>query len=260
MSAGALTHTIAMGERPSTSQPAHAGRTSTVRALVAAGATLNAHTRYGWSPLTDACKEGHHECVAVLVAAGADVNTVHSFMSETPLSLAVERSGCLRCVQILLDAGARVNGPPDSWAPLHGAVWGSDTTGSKSEDCISALLRAGADVNALDHRGRTPLYLAMQVENDEHLDDRPCRLVTTLLRKGGEVQASVYLRFELDWELMDSKRAIEYVYAVRRAGGIERYEAMRRAPFITALTRCFPLPSDTIPLVVEFWVRRALEY
>ena len=112
---------------------AHAGRTSTVRALVAAGATLNAHTRYGWSPLTDACKEGHHECVAVLVAAGADVNTVHSFMSETPLSLAVERSGCLRCVQILLDAGARVNGPPDSWAPLHGAVWGSDTTGSKSE-------------------------------------------------------------------------------------------------------------------------------
>ena len=100
----------------------------------------------------------------------------------------------------------------------------------------------------------------MQVENDEHLDDRPCRLVTTLLRKGGEVQASVYLRFELDWELMESKRAIEYVYAVRRAGGIARYEAMRRAPFVAAFTRCFPLPSDTIPLVVAFWVRRALEY
>ena len=98
---------------------AHAGRTSTVRALVAAGATLNASTRYGWSPLTDACKEGHHECVAVLVAAGADVNTVHSFMSETPLSLAAERSGCLRCVQILLDAGARVNGPPDSLSLIH---------------------------------------------------------------------------------------------------------------------------------------------
>jgi hypothetical protein len=241
---------------------ARAGRTSTVRALVAAGATLNARTHYGWSPLTDACKEGHHECVAVLVAAGADVNTVHSSFRETALTVAAERSGCLRCVQILLDAGARVNGPPDSWAPLHGAVWGSDTTGSKSEDCISALLRAGADINALDHRGRSPLYLAMVVETDQRLDDddRPCRLVTTLLRKGGEVQASVYLRFELDWELVESQRAIEYVYAVRRAGGIARYETMRRAPFITALTRCFPLPSDTIPIVVAFWVRRALEY
>ena len=49
---------------------------------------------------------------------------------------------------------------------------------------------------------------------------------------------------------------------LRQAGGIVRYEKMRRAPFITALTRCggFPIPSDTIPLVVEFWVRRALEY
>ena len=51
-----------------------------------------------------------------------------------------------------------------------------------------------------------------------------------------------------------------YVDAVRFDGGIVRYEKMSRAPFITALTRCFPLPSDTIPLIVEFWVRRALEY
>ena len=177
---------------------------------------------------------------------------------ETTLTFAADADqGSLRCVEVLLEAGASVRVPPNTWSPLHAAIWGR---GDARCECAVALLRAGADVNALDHRGRTPLYLAMQVENDKHLDDRPCRLVTTLLRKGGEVQASVYLRFELDWELMESKRAIEYVYAVRRAGGIARYEAMRRAPFITALTRCFPLPSDTIPLVVEFWVRRALEY
>ena len=238
---------------------AHAGRTSTVRALVAAGATLNARTRYGWSPLTDACKEGHHECVAVLVAAGADVNTVHSFMSETPLSLAAERSGCLRCVQILLDAGARVNGPPDSWAPLHGAIWGSDTNKSKSEDCIIALLRAGADINAFDHIERSPLNLAMYIETNLLLENHPCRLVTTLLRKGARLQAPDELP-TMNIDGMKNSKAMAYVDAVRQAGGIVNYEKMRRSPFITALTRCFLLPSDTIPLVVEFWVRHALEY
>ena len=240
-----------------------AGRTSTVRALVAAGASLDVRRYSAWSPLTDACRWGHHECVAVLVAAGADVNMMHGNLNESVLSVAAERSGCLRCIRTLLNAGARVNGPPNSWSPLHGAVWGSGREfgrdRSKSEDCVNALLRAGADINAMDHLRRSPLYLAMYVETDRRLEDHPCRLVTTLLRKGARLEAPD----ELPTQNKDGEgnsRAIAYVNAVRQAGGIVRYEKMRRAPFITALTRCFPLPSDTIPLVVEFWVRRALEY
>ena len=239
-----------------------AGRTSTVRALVAAGASLDVRRYSAWSPLTDACRWGHHECVAVLVAAGADVNMMHGNLNESVLSVAAERSGCLRCIRTLLDAGARVNGPRNSWSPLHGAVWGNHRRNiSKSEDCVNALLRAGADINAMDHLRRSPLYLAMYVETDQRLEDHPCRLVTTLLRKGARLEAPD----ELPTQNKDGEgnsRAVAYVDAVRQAGGIARYETMRRAPFVAAFTRCgvLPIPSDTIPLVVEFWVRRALEY
>ena len=239
---------------------ANAGRTSTVRALVAAGASLNLRDEPGWTPLARACGGGHHECVAALVAAGADLNvTFNDEIKETALSAAAEYSGSVRCIQILLDAGAPVNGPRDAWSGLHGAVWGSRRNKTKSEDCISTLLKAGADINAVDHLRRSPLHLAMVVETDQRLEHHPCRLVATLLRNGARLEAPDELPTEdIEGEL--ETRATMYVDAVRFDGGIVRYEKMRRAPFITALTRCFPLPSDTIPLIVEFWVRRALEY
>ena len=238
---------------------AQAGRTSAVRALVAAGASINIRDWSGWTPLALTCRAGHHECVAVLAAAGADVNMVCDSIGSTALTMAAEKRGCVRCIQILLDAGAHVNGPGDQWAPLHGAIWGSDTNKSKSEDCIIALLRAGADINAFDHIERSPLNLAMYIETNLLLENHPCRLVTTLLRKGARLQAPDELP-TMNIDGMKNSKAMAYVDAVRQAGGIVNYEKMRRSPFITALTRCFPLPSDTILLVVEFWVRHALEY
>ena len=66
---------------------ANAGRTSTVRALVAAGASLNLRDEPGWTPLARACEKGHHECVAALVAAGADLNVMfNGEIGETALS------------------------------------------------------------------------------------------------------------------------------------------------------------------------------
>ena len=81
------------------------------------------------------------------------------------------------------------------------------------------------------------------------------RLISTLLRAGARLPAA-------DTSYRRSSPAIAYIDAIRRAGGYARYETMRRAPFITALTRCggFPIPDDMISIVVGFWVRRALEY
>ena len=262
---------------------AHAGAASAVRALVAAGASLDPRTQTsqivleitlannthackwqverGWTPLLVACFLARHECVSVLVAAGASVHaslerTPGGGCTETTLTLAAEE-GCLRSVQILLDAGASVRVPANSWSPLHASIWGCEEA---RYECAVALLRAGADVNALDHMGRSPLDLAITSIPERRAKNR--RLISTLLREGARLPAAnhqVFMRYEIR---VENPQIITYIDAIRRAGGYARYETMRRAPFVAALTRCggFPLPSEMISIVVAFWVQHALEY
>ena len=259
---------------------ANAGRVSTVRALIARGASLDPctvavedgdddeeeeefagdwQTHYGgWTPLLLACRGGHHECVSVLVAAGASVHASVDVSSsgdcvESTLTLSAE-TGSLRSLQMVLDAGASVHVPANSWSPLHAAIWGR---GEARYECVAALLRAGADANALDHVGRSVLELAVQPRRA----GTP-RLISTLLRKGARplaADSAVLSYYDIK---VYNPQIITYFDAIRRAGGYARYEAMRRAPFVAALTRCggFPIPDDMMSIVVAFWVRRALEY
>ena len=283
---------------------ARAGSVSTVRLLVAAGARVSGRGDWTFSfpegpaldtPLMVACAGGHHEVVAFLVDAGAEVNTVYGesgdrprrqpasaagVYTETALTNAAE-AGCLRSVQILLDGGASVDAPPNSWAPLHAAIWGEDGHDGEpdrfgwskegeeqarqarqaSHDTAVALLRAGADVNALDHLGRSPLVLALRAlqipriiyTEYPRLDPR---LISTLLRKGARLPApdDPTLR-------ASASNVTTYIEAVRQAGSIARYETARRAPFVAALTRCggFPIPSDMISRVVAFWLQDPLD-
>ena len=256
---------------------------SAVRALVAAGASLDPRTQTsqivleitlannthackwqverGWTPLLVACFLARHECVSVLVAAGASVHaslerTPGGGCTETTLTLAAEE-GCLRSVQILLDAGASVRFPANSWSPLHASIWSNEEA---RYECAVALLRAGADVNALDHFGISPLDLAIRSIPERRTKNR--RLISTLLREGARLPAAnhqVFMRYDIR---VENPQIITYIDAIRSAGGYARYETMRRAPFVAAFTRCggFPLPSEMISIVVAFWVQHALEY
>ena len=257
---------------------AHDGAAGAARALIAAGASLDPRIQIiagipkaykekayywqvypGYTPLLVACKGGHHECVSVLVAAGASVHATVPGGGirepETTLTFAAAADqGSLRCVQVLLEAGASVHVPLNTWSPLHAAIFSRSTA---RYECAAALLRAGADVNALDDCGRSPLMFAIDMESTR---SGSRRLISTLLRAGARLPAAdtSYRRSEPAF----SHELIPYIDAIRRAGGYARYETMRRAPFITALTRCggFPIPDDMISIVVGFWVRRALEY
>jgi len=70
------------------------------------------------------------------------------------------RSGCLRCAQSLVKAGADVNKPnPDGITPLLNAL------DNKRFDLAMFLLDKGANPNVWDMNGRTPVYMAIDMNS-----------------------------------------------------------------------------------------------
>jgi ankyrin repeat protein len=70
------------------------------------------------------------------------------------------RSGCLRCAQSLVKAGADVNKPnPDGVTPLLNAL------DNKRFDIAMFLLDKGANPHTWDMSGRTPIYIAVDMNS-----------------------------------------------------------------------------------------------
>jgi hypothetical protein len=95
---------------------------------------------------------------------------------RTPLCWAAQR-GDLHGLNVLLAHGANPNVSSRSkTTPLHFAAL------AMGPCCITPLLHAGADVNAVDHRGHTALFEAIR-----HIDD--VRYLRPLIAAGGDVNA-----------------------------------------------------------------------
>ena len=78
-----------------------------VRALIKAGANVEATNQFGTTALTEAAIIGSAPIIDALLKAGADPNTKNP-EGETPL-MAVARSGKVDAAKRLLEAGADVN-------------------------------------------------------------------------------------------------------------------------------------------------------
>jgi ankyrin repeat protein len=110
-----------------------------VRALVAAGADVHAHTSGGFSALLFAARQGDSESGAVLLEAGADPND-RARDGSTALVIAVA-SGRDDMAILLLDRGADPNASGGGYSALHAAV------PKDMRRTIQALLAHGADPN-----------------------------------------------------------------------------------------------------------------
>jgi outer membrane protein assembly factor BamB len=88
---------------------ARAGDVDRVRALLDAGAPVDAPGRHGVTPLLLAATKGHLDAVRLLVERGAAVNARESFFRSTPLEMAL--SGGHRDVALLLLARGARDGP-----------------------------------------------------------------------------------------------------------------------------------------------------
>jgi ankyrin repeat protein len=155
---------------------ARTGNVEAVRALVDAGADINAQEHWGGqSALMWAAAQSQPEVVKFLAASGADLDArgvVRQWPRKTiteprpkdmnkggftPLLYAA-REGCIDCARYLLEAGADPNlADPDRVAPLNLALL------NLHFDLAAYLIGAGADVDKWDLFGRTPLYMAADV-------------------------------------------------------------------------------------------------
>ena len=127
-----------------------------IESLLAAGADINARTLSGSTPLHVAVRSGCSNEVRVLLDRGATVNC-QDVSGQTPLHAVATAPGHPHVEQItrlLLNRGANVQAKEEknSWTPLHFAAANGNIV------VLRALLEKGAEPNAQDNYGWTPLH------------------------------------------------------------------------------------------------------
>ena len=218
-----------------------------VRLLIARGADVHATDFVKTTALRAATLGNDTETIRIMVDAGVDVNAA-DLPGITPLMMAAGWSGNLMAVKMLLAKGANVNA-------VSAPVMGLPSKNGPSEfglltpllmaapfgppDLIRTLLDAGADVNAKDVRGMTPLMLALATDRQDRA------VIGMLLDHGGDPQIKSHLgETALDWARTTGlPLGVELLKAgtVRASSAASPAPAVNSAELRSAVQRTFTL-------------------
>ena len=145
------------------------GHEEVVALLLKASASPNIADREGWTPLINAAGKGHLEICKALIKAGADVNATGA-RGRTPLLQAIGARSDGKALDALKELKRMLSGGDDD----------EDDDDESSLDLIKALLKAGANPNAL-HDGASLLSEAIENDDEE---------LAKLLKKHGATEAA----------------------------------------------------------------------
>jgi hypothetical protein len=157
------------GGRAPLIEAANGNNKEIVELLIANGADVNEKRSDGWTPLHGATTVGLKEVVELFIAESADVNA-QMVDGSTPLNWAIERDN-LDIVALLRKHGGKTR----EELSIHGAAFEGNIKAVKQH------LAAGADVNAKDDGGVTPLHLTAERGTKE--------IAELLIAEGADVNA-----------------------------------------------------------------------
>ena len=144
------------------------GSADSLREIIDSGVDVNVQNENGYTPLMAASRDGRIECIELLIESGADVN-MQDESGFTALTNAVQHSN-EQTVKLLISKGADVNHRTKaSFTPLMFLPYNNYPPANVS-DLASALLAAGADVEAEDETGETALAHARKKGVQELID------------------------------------------------------------------------------------------
>lgn len=138
---------------------AQQGHVNAVKALLAWKADVNKPADDGTTPLYMAVRMNKRDVVDALLTGGADVSKTRKKVGDTPLYMAAQEGHydvvkrLLRVSEIDLDAATTINRETPLWVAAE----------CGHADVVGVLLDAGADHDARDTLGRTPLMIAKRV-------------------------------------------------------------------------------------------------
>lgn len=154
------------------------GATETIRLLAAAGAQIEARQAEGETPLFVAAGRGLADGVDMLLSLGADIDA-RAASGLTPVLAAI--TGRYAAAGSHADAARSLAGrTADIDRAFAVALW------SGMPDVAGLLFGRGADIDAVDHEGRSAFAAAAAVQPDPAWLDRLAKAGADIARHGGE--------------------------------------------------------------------------
>ncbi len=163
---------LGAGVQPDIYEAASIGRTELVTQLLNDDPSfLDSYSPEGFTALALAAHFGHIETLQFLISRGGNINAVSKHaMNITPLHAALF-GGRVEAAKVLVAAGAAVTPrrggsgwPRAGWTALHYCA------GYGLAELVGPLIDRGADINALDDEGKTPLRVAIESNQLEVAD------------------------------------------------------------------------------------------